>query len=446
MAEVIKKESIKYPYLTKPVTVVTFDNGHKLVLANKKSTMANISTWVATGSINENNHNNGVSHFLEHLMFKGTHKYKAGEFDKTLERKGGIINAATWKDYTFYYVTIPKEHFDLALHMHADMMIDPILPEEEIGTPFDINGEEPKDKRERCVVIEEIRMGQDRNWRKVYNVLNNSMYEKHPYKRDVIGTKEIIASISQEEIMRYYKTFYTPENMTTVVVGEFNEEEIIEKIKKEFKFQNFSNFEKLIPDECTPEVEIKNPKTIEKTAHINSGYMMYGFLADKPKNLKETIALDLITTILGDGKSSRLNTNLIENVEEPYVYEVQACHYQFKDGDNFMIDINFDPAKKDEVIKDINQELENLQKISKDELTKAKKFAQINFAQEAETVSAIGDMIGQFMVVFKDLSLADKYLQMLNEIDVEYLSTISKKYLAPNKAAISILMPDKEAK
>ena len=442
----MKKETIKYPYLTKPVEIVTFENGHKLVLAHKKSTMINISTWVNTGSINENNHNNGVSHFLEHLMFKGTHNYKAGVFDKTLERKGGIINAATWKDYTFYYVTIPSEHFDLALHMHADMMIDPVLPKEEIGSPFDINGKEPEDKRERCVVIEEIRMGQDSNWRRLYNNLNNIMYEKHPYKRNVIGTAEIIASIPQEEIMRYYKTFYTPNNMVTVVVGEFDTEYVINKVKEEFKFQDFGNFEKLIPDEKIVETKIKNPKTFEDYAHINTGYIMYGFLADQPKNLKETIALDLISTILGDGKSSRLNTELIEKVEEPFVYETFACHYQFKDGDNFLVFANFDSDKKEEVIKEINNELDKLLVISEDELNKAKKAAKISFAEQAETVSSIGDMIGEFMTVFEDLSLANKYLSYLDEIDTNYITEIVKKYLLKEYASISTLMPEKESK
>ena len=378
MSKIINREEIKYPYLTKPVKIVTFETGHRLVLAHKKSTMVNISTWVNTGSVNENNHNNGVSHFVEHLMFKGTHKYAAGEFDRKMERNGGIINAATWKDYTFYYVTIPYEHFELALHMHADMMIDPIFPDVEIGTPFDVNKGYPDDKRERCVVIEEIRMGQDRNWRKVYNVLNDSMYEKHPYKRDVIGTKEIISSISRDEIMRYYKSFYTPDNMVTVIVGDFDDDNVIKLVQKEFKFQKFDDFTKLTPDERIKETRIKTPKTIENTAHIQSGFMMFGFLADKPENLKETIALDLITTILGDGKSSRLNRSLIENVEKPYVYEVQAAHYQFKDGDNFMIDINFDPEYKDKVIDDIKKELDNLSDINEDELKKAKKFAKIS--------------------------------------------------------------------
>ena len=440
-----RKELVKYPYLTKEVEIITFENGHRLVLAHKKSTMINISTWVSTGSINENDSNNGVSHFLEHLMFKGTHKYKAGEFDRTLERNGGIINAATWKDYTFYYVTISKEHFDLAMHMHADMMIDPILPENEIGSPFDIEGEEPKDKRERCVVIEEIRMGQDSNWRRLYNKLNDAMYEKHPYKRNVIGTAEIISKIPQKEIMRYYKTFYTPANMTTVVVGEFDSDAVIAKVQEEFKFQDFGDFEKLIPDEKIVETKIKNPKTVEDFAHINTGYVMYGFLADQPKNLKETIALDLLVTILGDGKSSRLNTDLIEKVDEPYVYETFASHYQFKDGDNFLVFANFDPNKKDEVINEINKELDMLTNIKEEELKKAKKFAQINFAQEAETVSAIGEMIGNFMVVFGDLSLADRYLSILHEIDCNYLSEIAKKYLSKEMASISILMPEKES-
>ena len=231
MAKIIKKEQITYPYLEKPLSVYTFENGHKAILAHKKSPMINISSWVKTGSINENNENNGVSHFVEHLLFKGTTKYPAGCFDREMEQKGGIINAATWKDYTFYYINIPQEHFKIALEMHADMMVDALFPEEEIGSAFDPNGQAPEDKRERYVVIEEIKMGEDNNWRKVYKNLNSSMYESHPYKREVIGTAQIIANISQKEIKKYYDTFYTPKNISTIVVGEFDEEEMVKLIQ-----------------------------------------------------------------------------------------------------------------------------------------------------------------------------------------------------------------------
>ncbi len=437
----MKKEIIEYPYLEKPVSVYTLDNGHKIVIANFNSKMANVSTWVKTGSINENDVNNGVSHFLEHLMFKGTNQFKAGEFDKMLERKGGIINAATWKDYTFYYVTISKQNIDLAIKMHADMMIDPILPDVEIGPAFDIKKEIPEEKRERYVVLEEIKMRADETWNKVYMTLNDAMYEKHPYKREVIGTPEIISSIARDEIMNYYLDFYTPDNMTTIVVGDFNEDEILEKVKKEF---NFKNTKKVSKQNFEPEHKIKNPAVIEKTSDINSGYLMFGFLADSAKNLKETIALDLLSSILGDGKSSRLNEKFIEKAEKPHYYFLSTSHYQFKDGDNFFIEANFDPAFKDEVIEEIKKELDNLTSITDEELKKAKKKALISFAQDAETVSNIADSIGFYMTVCEDLTYPKEYEKTLKEIDTNYLIEIAKKYLNKDMCSISILMPEKK--
>ncbi len=441
MTKIIEKKLVEYPYLPEPLRIITFDNGHKLVLAKKESPMVNISTWVKTGSINENADNNGVSHFLEHLMFKGTHKYKAGEFDCTLERRGGIINAATWKDYTFYYVTIPKKHLELALHMHADMMVDPILPDDEIGQTFNPNGAVPKDGRERCVVIEEIRMGQDRSWRKVYDALNDKMYEKHPYKRNVIGTKEIIAKIPRDDIMAYYQNFYSPKNMTTIIVGQFNDDEIINKVMEEFKFQNNLPKKLLSSDERTIETLIKNPCVLEDTAEIQTGYIMFGFLADRARNLKETIALDLISVIFGEGKSSRLNRKFIEEPEKPHFYDISTCHYQFKDGDNFFIEANFNPSFKDDVVNEIKNELDLLPEISEDELNKAKKRLKVNFAESAETVSEIADTIGHYVTVLEDVSLANEYLKALNEIDVLYLKGVVQKYLSKNQCSISILMP-----
>ncbi len=443
MSKIVEKKLVEYPYLAEPLRVLTFENGHKLVLAKKDSPMVNVSTWVKTGSINENADNNGVSHFLEHLMFKGTSRYKAGEFDCTLERKGGITNAATGKDYTFYYVAIPKKHLKLALHMHADMMIDPALPDNEIGAAFDIKAGTPLDGRERAVVIEEIRMCEDRSWRKVFDKLNDAMYTKHPYKRTVIGTREIIAGISRDDILAYYQNFYTPSNMVTIISGQFDDEEIINLVQQEFKFKNETPKKLLCADDRTPEISILNPTVIEDTAEVQTGYIMFGFLCDVAKNLKETIALDLISVILGEGKSSRFYRNFIETPEKPHFYQIETCHYQYKDGDNFYIEANFDADYKDIVIDEIRSELEKITVISDEELNKAKKRLKVNFTEGAETVSDISETIGHYMTVIGDISHANVYLKTLNEIDKEYVQSIAKKYLTSDMCSISILMPKK---
>ncbi len=442
----MNKSIVKYPFLTEDVEIYERENGHKIVLAHKEGDIANVSTWVKTGSINEDDNNNGISHFLEHLMFKGTNKHPAGYFDKTLESKGAIVNAATWKDYTFYYVTLPKgennKDLNLAIELHADMMLDPILPEEEIGAPFDLNDTTVTDKRERHVVIEEIRMRKDQNWTKIYNACNYNMYTKHPYKRDVIGTPEIISRVTRDDIMNYYKTFYSPENMTTIIVGDFDKDEILKKVEKEFDFKGRKNSPKRINEIDEP---VKQQKVISDTAHVNTVYFMYGWLGPKACNIKETICLDMISIILGDGISSRLYQNLIEKQTEPIFNMVNSEHYQFKDGNNFFIQANCKPDKKDLAIELVEKELKNLtdKPISEAELQKAKKKIKSRFAFSAETVSEIGETIGYYMTVCEDLKLIEEYLKDLDDITVDDLNKTIRTYLGINNSVLSILVPEK---
>lgn len=441
----MKKSLIKYPYLTEDVEIYERDNGHKIVLAHKKGELVNVSTWVKTGSINEDDKNNGISHFLEHLMFKGTHKHKAGYFDKTLEAKGAIVNAATWKDYTFYYVTLPKGSQDrdlyLAIELHADMMLDPVLPEEEIGAPFDLNNPKVTDKRERHVVIEEIRMRKDQNWTKVYNACNFNMYKKHPYKRDVIGTPEIISRVTRDEIMNYYKTFYSPENMTTIIVGDFDKEKVLAKVEKEFDFKGRPNAPKKINEIDAP---ADSTVVVENKAKTNTSYLMVGFLGPKANQLKENIELDIISIILGESTSSRLYQNLIEKQPEQIFNMANAEHYQFKDGNNFFIQANFKPEKRELALELIKKEIESLitNRITGEELEKAKKKTKSRFAFAAETVSEIGETIGYYMTVCEDLKLIENYLKDVEDITIEDLENTVKKYLNLDNAVISILEPE----
>lgn len=442
----IKKSSVKYPFLTKDVEVYKLENGHTIVLAHKEGGLVNVSSWVKTGSINEDEKNNGISHFLEHLMFKGTNKHPAGEFDKILEAKGAIVNAATWKDYTFYFVTLPKgennKDFYECIELHADMILDPIIPEHEIGAEFDVNDKNVKDKRERHVVIEEIRMRQDQPWTKVYNACNAGMYTNHPYKRDVIGTPEIISQVSQKEIMNYYKTFYTPENITTIIVGEFDNEFVLDKVISEFG-DKWGERKGINPSHEL-DYPIKETKYKEQKSQINSAFMMFGYLGPLACDLKNSTALEMLSIILGDGTSSRLYQNLIEKQPEQVFNMINSEHYQFKDGDNFFVQANFKPEKKDLAIELVKQELENIQSnlVSQDEFLKAKKKIKSQFAHNAETVSEIGDTIGYYMTVCGDLKLVEDYLLVLEKISIEDLQEAAKKYINIDNASISVLLPE----
>ena len=441
----MKKTLVKYPFLTKEVEIYEQDNGHKIVLAHKDGDMVNVSSWVKTGSINENDKNNGISHFLEHLMFKGTHKHKAGEFDHILESKGAIVNAATWKDYTFYYVTLPKGegdgNFNTAIELHADMMTDPVIPDYEMGAPFDVNDKTVTDKRERHVVIEEIRMRKDQPWTKVYNATNDMMYTSHPYKRDVIGTPEIISQVSQQEVMDYYRTFYSPKNVTTIIVGEFDFDEVLNKVVKAFNWG-----ERPIPPEryLTPDSPASETKYTENTANINSSFMMFGFLGVPAKDLKNLIALEMLSVILGEGTSSRLYVNLVENLDENIFNMIDTENYSFRDGSNFFVQANFNPQYKEKAIELVKGEIEKLKDgITERELNKAKKKLKSNFACEVETVSEIGESIGYYMTVCNNLDLAEQYIPICESITTGDLAETAKKYLNLNNAVISLLVPKK---
>lgn len=442
----MKNILVKYPFLTRDAEVYKLENGHKVVLAHKEGGLVNVSSWIKTGSINEDDSNTGISHFLEHLMFKGTNKHPAGEFDRILEAKGAIVNAATWKDYTFYYVTLPKgeNNKDLyeAIELHADMILDPVIPEHEMGQVFDVNDKNVKDKRERHVVIEEIRMRHDQPWTKVYNACNKGMYTDHPYKRDVIGTPEVISQVSRDTIMNYYKTHYCPENVTTIVVGDFDNEIVLNKVIDAFGVQWSER--KTLKQNYKIDEPIGQTKYIEQEAHINSAFMMFGYLGPLACDLKNSTALEMLAIILGDGTSSRLYQNLIEKQPEQIFNVVNAEHYQFKDGDNFFIQANFRPDKKDFAIELVKKEFENLiiNPISEREFLKAKKKIKSQFAHSAETVSEIGETIGYYMTVCSDLKLIEEYLNILDEISIDDLNHAAQNYLNINNACISVLMPD----
>ena len=170
--------------------------------------------------------------------------------------------------------------------------------------------------------------------------------------------------------------------------------------------------------------------------------MMFGYLGAPAKDLKNLIALEMLSVILGDGASSRLYVNLVENIDENIFNVIDSENYAFRDGSNFFVQANFNPQYKEKAIELVKQEIEKLKEgITERELNKARKKLKSNFACEVETVSEIGESIGYYMTVCDDLSLAEQYIPVCESITADYLVETAKKYLDINNAVISVLSP-----
>ncbi len=441
-------KSIKIPYLREPGQRITYENGYTLIFVPKHGDVFNISTWVKTGSIHEDDRINGISHFLEHLMFKGTERFKPGEFDRIMESMGAVINAATWKDFTFYYVTGPQgedgRNFDTALDMHADMMTCSTIPDEEIGPQY--NPDDPDyagEKRERSVVIEEIGMREDQPWTKVYNSLNRMMYpEGHPYRRDVIGTRQIIGHIPRETIVDYYKKWYAPRNFTTIVVGDFKQDDLEAKVLEAFRFNGAKAAE---PVNEGPAITANGQRYEEITGQYATSFFITGFHGPSPRDFLENIAMDIISYALGEGRSSRLVQELTEKPAVPVFNFVGTGQSSFKLGNVFFIQGNFSLNDPKAAMKQVEAEVEKMltsQPITEEEFQRAVKKLKVAFAETSETSSGIADAIGESMTVVNDLDYYLKYPDVLAGLDVETVNAVARKYLSLDKSYTTVLVPE----
>lgn len=405
-------------------TVQKLPNGQTVVVYEiKNNPLVTIDTWIKTGSINETDKNNGVSHFLEHLFFKGTKAHPTGEFDRILESKGAIVNAATSKDFTHYYITIPSEYFDTAMELHSDMLLHPQIPRKEL-------------EKERKVVLEEIAKDENTPSKQVYDNLNDMMYTTHPYKRKVIGSADIIGTIRREEILDYFNQYYTPSNMITLVIGDVDTQKAINKIQQCFN----QEYKKPVKKRFKKENQIQVQKRKIEYTDTASGYMMIGFRGVNISD-KDILALDVLSEVLGGGKSSKLYRNIKE--QKGLAYSISASSGGFRDDGIFYITANFIPSSLEKLEKAIFEEISYIQKygITDEELQRAKNMIIQNTYYSRESTSNISSELGYIMTLTNSSELYDNYVDGIQKVSAEEVKSAAQKYLGINKSAISIALP-----
>ncbi len=401
------------------------DNGQTVVIQEvRNNPIVIIDTWIKTGSIDEEDSNNGVAHFLEHLFFKGTKNHAPGEFDRILETKGAITNAATSKDFTHYYVTIPSKDFDLAMELHADMMMHPLIPRNEM-------------EKERKVVLEEINKDLQSPTKILHENLNTMMYQDHPYKRKVIGKSEVIETITRDQVLDFYNKHYSPSNMITLVIGDVDTSHALERIKEVFNAEYKKQTKIIYPKEQQLTKQVKKAEYLQ----TESGYMAMGFRGVSISD-NDSYALDVLATILGDGRSSVLNQVLKE--KKRLAFSVDAGNMTSRDDGIFYISANFEPNKCKQVQNAIFEEIKKIQEkgVTDEQLNLAKNMIERNTYYARESITNIATEIGYTMALTNDIKFYENYLSNIKCVSKEAVKKAANKYLGPEKSAISIVLPE----
>lgn len=393
-----------------------------LLLESHKSPVVSVQMWVKTGSADEKKGEEGISHFIEHLVFKGTKKYKVGEIAATVEGSGGELNAYTSFDQTVFYVTISKQFSDVALDVISEMMGYPTFDPTEIDN-------------EREVVIEEIKRGQDSPGRRASQLLFTNVYKKHPYGRPVIGYDRVVNKVSVKKIREYYQSRYVPSNMFLVVAGDFDAKEMRKKV--EGLFGSFVPYKlKKVPRPKEPVQKNIRIKIEEAKFENTTGYLTWRIPGVQHEDVA---ALEVLAAILGQGDSSRLMQNL--RIREPLTNSVGAFSYSMPDNGLFAISFNLE---KENLAVALSKMIPDIVKLIETPPSAAEMQKAItNFASHEvyslETVDNIARKAGSNEFYYGDHNYYAKYMKKVYSLKPEDIQRVAKKYFRPNTFGISLM-------
>lgn len=399
-----------------------------IVKPSSKSPVVSLQVWVNTGSADEPPKWAGISHFIEHLVFKGTTHYGPGEIASVLEGCGGELNAYTSFDQTVFYVNLSKEFASTGLNCLYEMMTQPLFDKKEVDA-------------EREVVIEEIKRGLDSPQRQASQMLFSTCYPQHQYGRPVIGYEEIIRKVSVDDIKKYFSGRYNPSQMTLVVVGDVSEKEFLKEINSKFGAEKKQKTMPLKRKDFKPNKTQKirvEYKTFEETI----AYCAWP--VPKTKN-KDIPALEVLALILGQGESSRLNQAL--RMEKTLVNSIGSGMFTGVDEGQFVVSMTLNSSNIKEATQEMFRTVERIRTelVSPLEIQKAlTQFASDQY-YALETVEGMARRVGSDEFYYKDPEAFQKILKEISKLQPKDLQKLAKKYLDPSKTQM-IVMTNSEDK
>jgi len=401
------------------------DNGLTVLLQeNHSAPVVAMNMWVQVGSIYEGDAEAGISHVYEHMLFKGTMTRGVGEIAQEIEGSGGDINAFTSFDHTVYHIILASRYLDTGLSVMADAIQYSAFDADEL-------------RKEQEVVLEEIKRGEDMPSRKLTEALFAASYQHHPYRRPVIGSEQTVKSFSRAQILSFFNTWYVPNNMTLVVVGDFDSMAVLPRIQAAFlDFQP----QTLPPLEILQEPAQGELRTVILADDIQEtlldvAYHIPGVLH------KDSAAIDLLAFILGGGESSRLYQTV--KAEQELVHAVYTYPFLPKDPGLLVISATLQEERWQNALIGILAEVERVQRdgVRTAELDRAKRNLESEFIYQRETVQGQASQLGYFGAILADLAYEARYLKAIARTTPRDIQRVARTYLTPTNLTVGFFVP-----
>ena len=388
-----------------------------------------VDVWVKAGAIAEPEAWSGMAHFLEHMIFKGTDRLPPGCFDQVIEGRGGVTNAATSYDYAHFFINTAAADLPETLPYLAELLLNAAIPDDEFLL-------------ERDVVLEEIRQSFDDPDSLGFQALIESVYQRHPYGRPILGNALSLLDRTPEEMRQFHRAHYQPENMTVVVIGDVAWEPTLELVSR--YFHHFAA--RMDCPSC--EVDAEPPMTGIRRQELQlsmleQSRLMMAWVGPGVEDLRSAYGLDLLSVLLAGGRTSRLVRELRE--ERQLVQDIVSGFSLQQDSSLLTITAWLDADRLDQVEAIIGDRLAQLAStpISDTELQRYKRLLCNDYAFSTETTSQLAGLYGYYSTI-ADAKLSAIYPAVIQSLQAEELQQLANRYLSPLRYAVTTLAPCQE--
>jgi len=410
----------------------TLDNGLHVILHNDASAPVIItSVMYHVGSKNENPERTGFAHFFEHLLFEGTENIKRGEWFKIVTANGGTNNANTSEDRTYYYEVFPSNSLELGLWMESERMMHPIINQIGVDTQNEVVKEEKRlrvDNQPYGSLIAEVK---------------KNMYVKHPYRWATIGSMDHLDAATLEEFQAFNKKFYVPNNAVLVVAGDLND---IPKTKEWVNkyFGAIPRGKDIVVEKFVEEPITSTIKANYQDPNIQKPMIVASYRTPSMKT-RDARVLDMISTVLSEGKSSRLYKKIVD--DKKMALQIGAFNYSQEDyGMYILYGMPQGTFTSEDIVKEIDEEVVKLQTqlLTDKEMQKLKNIYENNYVNGNSNVEGIAENLASYYLLHGDINLINTEIEMYRSITAQEIRDVAKKYLNPNQRLLLDYVPSKD--